>query len=180
MSLQSLSAGVLSVEILSPKWVVVVNEVRYVNHLAMGHCHIELFEEIATKKYVPQMCTLSKKKTPTVQTYMSSPPRKKKDKSKMNSYRSMFFSPEAKSAKIVKSLGPDKTIPNEKITNCHGPKLGENPTKSAPLRLPSHPNARPKVSISTACDGWDMWCVQHMLRYFLRILQWYAVVTTRL
>lgn len=58
MSLQSLSAGVLSVEILSPKWVTVVNEVRYVNQLAMGHCDIELSEEIATKKYVPQMYTL--------------------------------------------------------------------------------------------------------------------------
>ena len=91
----------------------------------------------------------NKKQTPNVQTYMFSSSKRKK--SKMNSYRSMFFSPEAKSAKNCEVLGPlIKQSPNKKITNSHGPKLGENPTKLAPLRLPSHPNARPKVSISTA------------------------------
>lgn len=84
------------------------DEVPYVNQLAMGDCDIEVFEEIATKKYIPQMCTLPPKKNKhqMFKPICLPPPLEKKDKSKMNTYPSMFFSPYKKSPKSCEVLGP--------------------------------------------------------------------------
>ena len=80
-------------------------------------------------------------------------------------------------------LGPWWNNPQNDHRQLSWPKTwwkSNNIKSHTPPRLPSHPNARPKVWMTAAAVmEWmrHLMC-SDMLRYFLRILQLYAVVTT--